>query len=163
MKGRPVVALTIGIVLATTLASGPFVGAVDLTAEQSFAGGSLGDGRATVSDVTFPDRVTFEHGDFGAGSYYLRAGTATATLQKVVGRPIISYEVSIPPLGYTKSTIQVLSSSSEGRIELQLDETAFGKQEIDNESYAATLAVDVRYGGEERPIATENVTIEVIE
>ena len=163
MKVQPAVAVTVGVVLATTLVSGPLVGFVDLTADQSFSSAGLGEGRATVTDVTFPDRVVIEKGDYGSGSYYLRVGTASATVRDVVGRPILSYELSIPALGNTKSTIQVLSSSDDGEIELGFDEKPFGKDEITADSYAGTLSVAIRYGGEERTVARENVTIEVVE
>ena len=163
MKVQPVVAFTVAVVVATTLVSGPLVGFVDLTADQSFSGAGLGEGRATVTDVTFPDRVVIEKGDFGSGSYYLRVGTATAEVSEVVGRPILSYQLSIPALGNTKSTIQVLSASSEGEIELAIEESPYGKDQITADSYEGTLSVAVRYGGQEHAIASENVTIEVIE
>lgn len=162
MRVQPAVVATVAIVVVTTLASGPLVG-LDLTAEHSFSGEGLGEGRATVGDVTMPDRVAFERADFGAGSYYLRVPSATVELSEVVGRPILNYEVSIDELGYTRSTIKVLSSANEGTLELGLDEVAFGRDELEQDSYAGELSVSVRYEGTEHVVATKNVTVEVVE
>lgn len=161
MTARNVVAIAVGIVLATTLASGPLVGLVDLTGERSFASGDLGEGRATVGDLSLPDDARFERGDFGSGSYYLRVGSATADVREVIGRPILSYELSVPAHGFTTSTIVVLTPAEEGRVELALDETAFGRSEITEERYDGRLSVDVRSGGTERVLVRKNVTVEV--
>lgn len=162
MRVQPVVAVVVGIVLATTLVSGPLVSAVDLTAEGSLSDADIGDGRVTVGDVTLPDRVVFERGEFGSGSYYLRVPPATAELGEIVGRPIISYQLSIDELGFTTSTVKVLSRSNEGTIELEIDDSAFARDRFENETFTGRLVVDVRYGGRERVIASKNVTIEVV-
>ena len=162
MQAKPVVVGTVVLVFLTTVVSGPLVPLVDITADRSFSGDGLGEGRASVGDVTLPGSVAFERGDFGSGSYYLRVDPATIELDDVVGRPIVSYEVSIPALGYSRSAVTVLSSADEGTYELSIDEAAFGPEEITNESYAGELVVDARYGEAEYVLARKNVTIEVI-
>lgn len=162
MRVQPAVAATVALVVVVTLASGPLVGLVDLTAAATWSPEDFGEGRAAVGDVTLPDRVVIERGDFGAGTYYLRVPSATVELREVVGRPILSYEVSVESLGYTRSAINVVSSDDVGNYELTLEEIAFGPEQLDGERYAGELTVDVRYGGRLHVLATKNVTIEVV-
>jgi len=163
MRVQPAIVLTVAVIVLTTIVSGPALSLVDLTASGTLSGTDLGEGSVTVGSVTLPDTVTFERGDFGAGSYYLTVPAATVELDDVVGRPILSYEVTVHDLGFTRSTIEIISAESEGTMELTLDEAAFGEHQIRNQSYAGRLRVDVRYGGQEHVLASKNVTIEVVE
>lgn len=163
MRTQPAVIVTVAIVTVTTLVSGPVVSAVDLTDSGTLDGTDLGEGRLTVGDVTVPETVVIERGDFGAGTYYLRVPPATAELQSIAGRPIISYEVSVRELGFTRSGVHVLSAENEGTFEMTLEDAPFGKNEIRNESYVGELSITARYDGQEHVLERTNVTIEVIE
>lgn len=163
MKVQPAVAVTVAIVVATTLLSGPAIFGVDLTATETFDGSDLGDGRVTVGAVDLPDTVVVERGDFGAGTYYLRVPSATVELREIVGRPIVSYQVSVEELSFTRSNVPVLSPSDEGSYELTIEEAPFGENEVRNESYAGELSVTTRYDDTEHAVATRNLTIEVVE
>lgn len=162
MNAHPAVVFTVALVVVTTVLSGPVVSAVDLTSERTLEGADLGEGRLTIGDLSVPDDVVIERGDFGAGTYYLRVPSATAELQTVVGRPILSYEVSIRELGFTRSSVSVLSPANEGTYELTLDEAPFGQSEIREDSYAGELSITARYGGTEHVVERRNVTIEVV-
>lgn len=161
MRIQPVVAVTVAIILLTTLLSGPAISAVDLTASGSFDGSDLGDGRVTVGEVTVPESAAIERGEFGSGAYYLRVPSATVDLEEVRGRPILSYQVSVDGLGFTRSSVHVLSPSDEGIYELTIDEATFGESEIENESYTGELSITARYDDTEEDVASRNVTIEV--
>lgn len=163
MRLNPAVAVTVAVIVVTTLLSGPAISAVDLTGTGSFEGTDLGDGRVAVGNVSLPETVAIERGEFGSGSYYLRVPSATVELREVVGRPILSYQISIDDLSFTRSGVHVLSASNEGTYELTLEERSFGVQEIQNDSYAAELSITARYADTERVVASRNVTIEVRE
>lgn len=161
MRYHPAVVATVAIILLTTAVSGPAISAVDLTASDSFSGAGLGDGGVTAGDVDLPETMTIERGEFGSGSYYLRVPPATVDLQAVEGRPIVSYQVSVEELGFTRSSVHVVSAGDTGQYELTLEEVAFGQDEIHNESYAGELTVIARYDDAEHVLASHNVTIEV--
>lgn len=156
---RGVVYGVIGLVLATTLVSGPLVGAVDFTpaAEES----SLDGGNATVGDVSLPATAEIRHGRFGSGEYYVHVPDATLRLDNVTGTPLLAYRFSIPVLGYSRSTTHFVTAADTGRYDLTLSRDAIEPSRVENRSYGGTVSVFLRSNRTERRLAERNVTVEV--
>ncbi|WP_254543748.1 hypothetical protein [Halomarina pelagica] len=152
--------VTVGIVVATLLLSGPH-GVVDLTPERGSGFGS-GEGAASVRDVALPDAATLERGRYGADAYALSVPPARATVRDVTGRPILVYAVSVPDLGYSRVTLRSLDATTTGRVELALARDAFAPDRIDRATYEAELSLTLRSGEEVTVLRRETVTVEVV-
>lgn len=156
---RGVVYGVIGLVLATTLVSGPLVGAVDFTTAPEQR--SFGSGNATVGDVSLPSSTEITSGRFGSGEYYVLVPDATLTVANVTGTPLLAYQFSIPALGYSRSTTHFVTSSDTGTYELSLKRDAIEPSRVENRSYDGTVTVFLRSNESERRLAERNVTVEV--
>lgn len=158
-RERVVVYGVVGLVLATTLASGPLVGAVDFTTApepRSFEGGD-----ATVTDVSLPASATISPGRFGSGEDYLRVPDGAVTLANVTGTPMLAYQISIPEIGYSRSTTHFVTDADEGPYALSMERDAIESSRVADGSYNGTLAVYLRSNQTERTVADRNVTVEV--
>lgn len=158
---RGVVCGVVGLIVATTLVSGPLVGAVDFTAEPDNS--ELGTGAATIDSVSLPDRATLTAGRFGAGEYTLRVPDATVELSAVEGRPILVYKLSIDSRGYTRSTTHFVSDRNVGRFPLSLSEDRFEPDTVEEDEYQGRLEVILRANNESREIASKAIPVEVVE
>jgi hypothetical protein len=160
---RAAVATAVAVVVITTLASGPLVGAVDLTGDERFDASAIGSGQATVTDVTFPDGATIEAGGFGTDAYYLRVPPANAVVTNVSGRPMLTYGIAIEELGFTRSSVHFVGERQAEAIELTISDEAFEPERITRSHYDATLTAVLRYDGVDRTVGARNVTVEVVE
>lgn len=158
---RTVVYGTVSLVLLTTLASGPLVGAVDLTTEPDRP--TFGDGTVTVRSVAIPESGELTKARFGAGRYYLRVPPASVYLERVTGNPRLVYRIQIDALGYSRNTVYALSSENVGRFTLTLGRDRLETSDFDRSSYEGRLSVERWSGGTERHLVTRNITIEVVE
>lgn len=160
MDHRRVAAVSVGLILAVTLVSGPLVGAVDLTpaSRQEFAPGT---GSADVTVRSVPDAARLERGEYGSGSYYLRVPDATLRIEDVRRQPILVYKIRIPALGYVRGTTTFLSPGDEGTLELELAPDALPPDEVDRERYRAELVIVLRGADGERVLHEADVTVEV--
>lgn len=156
---RGVVYGVLGLVLATTLVSGPLVGPVDFTTAP--AQQSLGNGSATVDDVSLPANTEITSGRFGAGEYYVDVPDATVSLVDVTGTPLLAYQFSIPALGYSRSTTHFVTSSETGTYGLSLERDAFEPSRVEKQTYDGAVTVFLRSNESERRLAERNVTVEV--
>jgi|GEM_PF-701153 len=151
----------VGIVVVTTLVSGPLVGAVDLTTEPGHEG--LGTGTVTVDSASLPERGTLTAGRFGAGEYTLRVPDTTLELSAVEGRPILVYRLSIPERGYTRSSTYFLSASDAGPFSVSLADDSFDPDTVESDAYDGRLQVVVRANDSSRVVAERSITVEVVE
>ncbi|MFD1587977.1 hypothetical protein ACFR9U_13400 [Halorientalis brevis] len=152
-------ALTIGVILFVLLISGPAVGVVDLTPEQS-SPDSLGDGTADVTMASDPAKdLRIDEGRFGTGVYYLRMPPAVVDVSSIEGRPQLTYKVSVPGLDYTDSTSEMVDST--GRTTVHLDDRAFAPKSIKNDSYRAEVVVRVQSFEMDTVVYHRNVTVTV--
>lgn len=158
---RVVVYGVIGIVLGTTLVSGPFVGAVDFTTAPERP--SIGDGNATIGEVSLPASAEITEGRYGSGEYYLRVPDASVEVENVSGRPLLAYEISIPAIGYSRTTSHFISPSDTGSYALSLERDSMKRSMVENDSYSGTLRVFLRSNGTEQRLAARNITVEVTE
>ncbi|MFB6221390.1 MAG: hypothetical protein ABEH90_08115 [Halolamina sp.] len=148
------------VVVGVTLASGPLIGAVQFTAA-SEADAPPGSGHARATVLSTPDSATLEKGEYGSGSYYLRIPDAVVRLADVSGQPLLSYQLYIRELGYSRATTHFLSPSNEGRMEVSLSSDAFAPEEIKEERYRGELILRLRDDGGERTLVEKNVTVAV--
>jgi len=156
---RAVVYGVIGLVLATTLVSGPLVGTVKFTTAPERT--SLNGGDATVGAVTLPSSTEITSGRFGSGEYYVHVPDATLTVANVTGTPLLAYQFSIPAMGYSRSTTHFVTSADAGTYGLSLERDAIEPSRVEKQSYDGTLSVFLRSNESERRLAERNVTVEV--
>ena len=160
---RLVVYSVVAVVVAVTLASGPLVGAVDLTEEADDGiTEELGEGSADVELHVFPEEVTLSEGRYGSEQYYLRVPDASYTLSNVTGQPIVVYSVTLegPETYSSGSKNSFVTAENEGRRIISIDEKVFDRDELRPGRYNATVTLLVRGDGEQT-IETETFTVEV--
>jgi hypothetical protein len=158
--------MTDGVVPATfalfvamlAVASGPLVGAVDVTQTEM----PTGDGSASLSIDSVPaEQITLEQGRFGSGRYHLTAPPAAVTVDRVEGNPAVRYTVDIPSLWITATSRYELAGTEGTQLELRPEPIGISPQRVNRDSYDATLAIWVREGDRERQVFVKRITIEV--
>jgi hypothetical protein len=155
--GSSVPYVAAAVILLGTLASGPLALA-DRPADQTT---EVGAGSVTVSEVTLPESADLRQGRYGEDSFYLRVPDATIRFEGVAGRPVLTYKLEIPDLGYSRETAFFLGPDTGDRMELSLERDQIAPDRIENDSYAGTLRVVERAGNESRVVAKRNITVEV--
>lgn len=158
-RERAVLVVTMGLLLGVTLASGPLVG-VSLTASESFDPGS---GTIEASVAGTPETVTLQRASHGGGVYHLRADPIAVRVTSVTGQPSLTYELAVPALGHTTSSITFLDGDAEGAVRLAFDPSTLAAERIDADRYDGTLSVIANDDGGERVLTETNVTVEVVE
>jgi len=158
--------MTNGVVPATfalfvailAVASGPLVGAVDVTQQET----PTGDGNVALSIDSVPTgQVTLERGRFGSGRYHLAAPPAAVTVDRVEGNPAVRYTIDIPSLWITATSRYELAGTEGTQLELRPEPIGISPQRVDRDSYDAILTIWVREGDRERQVLLERITIEV--
>ncbi|AUG48405.1 hypothetical protein BVU17_13030 [Haloarcula taiwanensis] len=140
------------------VASGPLVGAVDVTQE----GPPVGDGSTAVTVGSVPtEQVTLERGRFGSGRYHLDAPPAVLTVDRVAGNPAVRYTIDIPSLWITATSRYELAGTEGTRMGLRPKPIGISPQRINRGSYDAVLTIWIREGDRERQITVKQITIEV--
>jgi len=158
---RATVWSVVGLVVVTTLLSGPLVGAVDLTTEPDRP--ALGSGSVSVASVSLPEQATLSAGRFGADEYTLRVPDATAEITAIDGRPILVYTLSIPVRGYTRSTTHFLAAHHTGTFTLSIADDGFEPSTVTRSEYDGRLQVVARANESERVVANRTITVAVVE
>lgn len=153
------IAATVLIVVVISGASGPLVGAVDLSTEP---GGSAppgtGSADATVNEV--PETVFLEEANFGAGTYHLSGPSARVTVGTVSGNPLLEYVIHIPALDFTDIKTFELRKTPERSLSLTFRPVEISPKEIDQDEYDGRI--EVRLQSDEFAILYEEaVTVEV--
>ncbi|QCJ45915.1 hypothetical protein [Haloprofundus sp. MHR1] len=166
-----VVWLSVLLIAALSIASGPLVGGVDFTSAgdttgDSGSGGALGAGNATVTDVSLDAAgVRLERGGYGSQAYYLSVPDATVRLQSVTGRPILSYKIRVPALGLERSSAVFLNESyteaGATTLALTVDDDPVDPERVTESSYEAELSVLLRTESGSRTLRRLSVTVEV--
>lgn len=155
---RAAVVTTAAVVVLVTAASGTPLLSVP-------AGGlgadSPGEGTATVTVVSAPDRVTIEPGRQGGGVYYLRIPDARIEVDNLQGNPLLSYSVDIPALGYKRSAVHLLGNAGEGQLAVSIADDTLEGEEVDRDTYRAEVELILRGDRGERTLYAGNATVEV--
>jgi hypothetical protein len=157
---RIAVYVVAALIVATTLATGPLVGAVELPAENQ--GPTIGTGNATVSVTYLPDTVTIEAGERGTDAYYLEVPAATVEVSELRGNPILDYSIQVDGFGYSRGSIHLLGELGEGPHSITLERDSFESGQLDQGQYDAVLSLTLR-GDSEQMLVERNVTVEVEE
>lgn len=160
-RKRVMISLVVTVIVATAVAFGPLIAGVSLAdgseSDVAFgAGGSL-----TLVSVQFPETATIDSADYGAANAYLRVPPATVEFGSLTGNPTLVYMLRIEGLGLQRSTSHFLDSSYGPTYEATMSTGTIDKSDIDQQSYDATLSLNVRNGSGLRTAAQRNITIEV--
>jgi hypothetical protein len=162
--GRLAAALTVAVVLVTSLISGPLVGAADLSpapgVDDSFG---PGQGSMNVTVHSVPDEARLVESDFGAGAYFLRMDSADVTLSEIRGQPILVYKLRVYDLVFVSSRNTFVMEADEGRMSIPFAEDTVQRERVDDdvEEYPAEIVVGVLANGEERVVQRTNITVQV--
>ncbi|MEF8886080.1 MAG: hypothetical protein V5A44_13300 [Haloarculaceae archaeon] len=153
------VAAVVAVIVTVAVVSGPAVGLVDLTTRPLEG---VGQGSATVDDVEAPETARFDRG-LAADSYVLTVPDARVHVAAIEGRPLVSYELSIPAMGYSRTTTHFLRADDTGWVALSLESNTFPPGRIDQSSYEGELSLVLRVDDTERELYRGPVTVEVTE
>lgn len=157
---RGLVLGVVGVIVVTTVVSGPLVPGISLTEPAEAT--AYGEGNATISDVTFPERATFERASFGAQNYHLTVPPTTLQFSSLSGSPILSYRLEIESLNYTRTTTHFLGPSTGDAYRLTMQSDTFAVDRITASSYEGRLSVVKRDSSGDAVVAEGTVTVEVI-
>jgi hypothetical protein len=151
---------TVAVIGVVLLASGPLVGAVDLTPERRDQ--TVGDGTAAAALTSNPtDGLRIDRGRFGTNVSYLRIPPIRVDVRDVTGRPRLLAKLRVPALGFDRSATRVLSSDTAGPVVLRLSPRAFTPDRIANDTYRGRLTVRVQSFERDTVIVNRSVTIPV--
>lgn len=140
------------------VASGPLVGAVDVTQQET----PPGEGSTVVSVNAVPTgQVTLERGRFGSGRYHLAAPPGAITVDRVEGNPAVRYTIDIPSLWITATSRYELAGTEGTQMELRPEPIGISPQRVEQDRYDAILTIWIREGDRERQVFVERITIEV--
>jgi hypothetical protein len=157
--GRAAPLGAVGVILVLTLSSGP-AGVVDFTTERDVTAG-LGQGELVGSSVDVPSRAALQQGGYGSQSYYLQVPDATLTVDRVAGRPVVSYKINIPELGYSRETAHFLSAEMGPHITLSVEKDTLRPDDVQQDEYDGELVVIERIDHNSTVLERRNVTVEV--
>lgn len=152
--GRVAVWGVAAAVVATTLLAGPALGITDLTRPTP----ALGDGNATVTDVSVVDGPTIEAGRFGTDVRYLRGPTVRATVDGVSGTPRLIVHLTVPAMDVDESVSTLLVAADRGERRLEIPDRPLDGAPPDD-SVTATTTVRLQSFGGDRILHEANWTV----
>lgn len=161
---RAVVWATVAVIVVTMLASGPLVSSVDLTnqkGQDSLFCAPDGTLDLAVEQVPVESYAIVKQG-LGTEQYSLEGDDVRLRVSNVTGCIVISSRLEIPGLGFSSVRHNYVTADSD---ELQRSSTVggiFDSERITQESYDATLVIDVR-AEENETVYRGNFTIPVEE
>jgi hypothetical protein len=150
---------SIGVIVLLSLSSGP-IGVFDFATERDTTAG-IGQGSLEITEVTAPETASLQQGEYGSESYYLQVPDAVLTLDSIEGRPVVSYKINIPELGYSRETAHFLSSDSGQRVVLSVEKDTLPPEDVQADEYQGELRVVVRANDENTVVHRRNVTVDV--
>jgi len=156
--GRAVVLVAASVVVLVTAASGtPLWSVPDRGAGQA----PLGEGTASVSVVSAPERATLDPGRQGGNVHYLRVPDTEIEVSQVRGNPLVSYSIDINELGYSRSSVTGLGTVGTGAVRLSIARDALDGARLEQEEYDGRLRLVLRGNGQERVLYNQPITVEV--
>lgn len=149
--------LAVAVVAVVLLASGPLASGF---LQPSGGPTSLGEGDATVADVTVPtEDLVITSGRFGTNVAYLRVPDARIDLSAVTDRPRLVYRIQVPALDADISATDIVTDR--GTYRLHIRDHALESGTVSAGSYDATVTVRVQSFTADRTVYRQNVTVEV--
>lgn len=159
---RLLYALTLSVIAVAVVASGPLVGAVDLTSAPSETF-DPGTGAIELSVEDLPDTVYIRQGEYDSGSYYLEVPDVTADVHSVQGQPMVVYKLTVDELNVVRLTNHFLTSTDAGEQTLSLSRGTLSPDRVEDSGYTGQLRVLTRVNETDTVVRSENVTVVVIE
>jgi hypothetical protein len=157
MSGNRVVAVTVLVVLAVMLASGPLVG-VSLT-DNPAADGEPNHVSVSIDEV--PDDATLVTDRHNDDLYHLRADPIHITASNVSGRPTVVYRLEVPGLYHTRSAGMFVTEA--GSYEVSFDPSNVDSERVEQDRYEGTITVKAFDDNGSRVLVERTVTVEVEE
>ena len=158
MKEGRLLAVFVVAVAVSAVASGPLVGAVDLTRAEP----TPGEGTAAVTVESVPTtEVVLERGEFDAGRYHLTAPPAVVDVGAVEGNPMLRYTIDVPGLWFTASSRYELGGRDDDRLRLQPSPVGISPQTVDGDRYNATVSIWLRTGDLQTDLVQHRITVRV--
>lgn len=157
-SGRTVLLTVAGLIVLVTAVSATPLWTVP---EKSAGEAPLGEGTATVSVVSAPEKATLEPGRQGGGVYYLRVSNIEVNVTNLRGNPVLTYSISVDELGYSRSSVNGLAGVGEGRAQLTIEPKAFDAKELTQKRYDGELRLVLRGDGNEEVVYNESIVVEV--
>lgn len=157
MSGNRAVAVTVFVVLAVTLASGPLVG-VSLT-DTTASDGEPSHISASIDSA--PDSATLAPDRHNDDLYHLRADPVHITATNVSGRPTVIYRLEVPGLNHTRSAGMFVTE--DGTYEVSFDPSSIETERVDQDQYEGTIIVQAFDDDGSRVLVERPVTVEVEE
>lgn len=157
MSGNRAVAVTVFVVLAVTLASGPLVGVslTDTTASDDESS------HISASIDSAPDSATLAPDRHNDDLYHLRADPVHITATNVSGRPTVIYRLEVPGLNHTRSVGMFVTEN--GTYEVSFDPSSIETERVDQDQYEGTIVVQAFDDDGSRVLVERTVTVEVEE
>ena len=156
-SGRGAVLSVVGLVVVVTAATATPLWTVP--AENDLP--PLGDGTASVSVASTPDRATLDAGRQGGNVYYLEVPETEIQVSQLQGNPILTYSIDIDTLGYSRGSVTSLAEIGEGETRVSMARDAIDGESLDRDRYPGRLQLVLRGDGGEETLFTKNITVEV--
>lgn len=149
--------IAVAVIAGVLILTGPAVGVVSVGGEPA----ALGDGTATVSEVTFDGDPSIDRGRFGTGVVYVRPPAASVVVTDAVDAPQLVYRVAIPGLSYERTATRLLGDARSGRYRLAVPDRALPAERLRNDSYDVALSVSVQSFATDETVHRRNATVGV--
>ena len=165
---RAVSLIVVGVITAAVFASGPFVPVDFTTYDNPCEGGALSsEGSATIEPSSVPESATFTRSEFGAKVWKLDVPDATVRATDIQGCVRLTYEINIDTLGFSSLSATTVSDESPEKVQLSIPQSTLSPDRINEDQYNAEVRL-IYHGMEngntvERPVASQNITVEVTE
>ena len=151
-------AFTIALVAVLTVATGP-LGPFSISPATSE---SLGSGSANLSVESVPTSATLTAGTY-TDVYYLDVPPAGVAIGDVRGSPLLTMSLTIEELGYSRSSVFVLSTTMVGEHSFEISRDSLELSNLTADQLDGTLQMVLRDGDGERVLVDRNVTVVVVE
>ncbi len=146
--------LTVGLILATLVVTGP-VG-VDVVASGEER---LGEGTASVTIVQpTAEEIRVTQGRFGSGVWYVRLPDLVVDVDGVEGRPRVQYAIAVPALGVDTTETELLTAP--GRVRVPVDDRALADRP-ENATYRGSVRVRVQSLTAEKTVLNRTMQVTV--
>jgi hypothetical protein len=145
--------LSVTLVVATLVATGPLVGP-----GPGDSGSGLGEGTASVEEVSLGTGASMTPGRFGTGVVYLRIPVARVALSDVEGRSRLVYRVAVPELGFDRVGTRTVAPGST-RATVGMSDRAFAPATVNASTYRVRVSVRVQSFAIDRTVFDRNVSV----
>jgi hypothetical protein len=155
---RTVELIAICLIVGTTVLTGLSTGT---NGPGQYEATELGDGDATVSQITLPlDEFKLDKGRFGTTVYYLRMPDARIRVQNVTDSPRLVYRIQTPELGIDKAKTRILPDRTHGLVTVTGEDTAIPAGQLPNGSVSTQVTVRVQSFETDRTVYNKSIAVE---